>query len=29
MYDKLAANFLAMIRLASMRFWLHAYEATA
>jgi transposase len=28
-YDKLAANFLAMIRLASMRLWLRAYESTA
>jgi transposase len=28
-YDKLAANFLAMIQLASMRLWLRAYESTA
>jgi transposase len=28
-YDKLAANFLAMIRLASMRLWLRAYVSTA
>ena len=28
-YDKLAANFLAMIQLASMRLWLRAYEFTA
>jgi transposase len=28
-YDKLAANFLAMIQLASMRPWLRAYESTA
>ena len=28
-YDKLAANFLAMIQLASMRLWLRAYEYTA
>jgi hypothetical protein len=28
-YDKLAANFLAMVRLASMRLWLRAYESTA
>jgi transposase len=27
-YDKLAANFLAMVQLASMRLWLHAYEST-
>ena len=27
-YDKLAANFLAMVRLASMRLWLRAYEST-
>ncbi len=25
-YDKLAANFLAMVQLASMRLWLRAYE---
>ena len=28
-YDKLAANFLAMIQLASMRLWLRANESTA
>jgi transposase len=28
-YDKLAANFLAMVQLASMRGWLRAYESTA
>jgi transposase len=28
-YDKLAANFLAMIQLASMQLWLRAYESTA
>jgi hypothetical protein len=28
-YDKLGANFLAMIQLASMRLWLQAYESTA
>ncbi len=28
-YDKLAANFLAMIRLALMPLWLRAYESTA
>lgn len=28
-YDKLAANFLAMVQLASMRLWLRAYECTA
>ena len=28
-YDKLAANFLAMVKLASMRLWLRAYESTA
>ncbi|MCC2975661.1 IS5 family transposase [Sphingomonas sp. PL-96] len=28
-YDNLAANFLAMIQLASMRLWLRAYESTA
>ncbi|MCW2396664.1 transposase [Sphingobium sp. B8D3C] len=28
-YDKLAANFLAMVHLASMRLWLRAYESTA
>jgi transposase len=26
--DKLAANFLAMVQLASMRLWLRAYEST-
>jgi transposase len=25
-YDKLAANYLAFIRLASIRIWLHAHE---
>jgi transposase len=28
-YAKLAANFLAMVQLASMRLWLRAYESTA
>ena len=28
-YDKLAANFLAMVQLASTRLWLRAYESTA
>ena len=28
-YDKLAANFLAMVQLASMRLWLGDYESTA
>lgn len=28
-YEKLAAKFLAMIQLASMRLWLRAYESTA
>ena len=28
-YDKLAANFLAMVQLASLRLWLGAYESTA
>jgi len=28
-YDKLAADFFAMVRLASMRLWLRAYESTA
>lgn len=28
-YDKLAANFLAMIQLASIRLWLRNYESTA
>jgi transposase len=27
-YDKLAANFLAMVQLAFMRLWLRAYEST-
>ncbi len=27
-YDKLTANFLAMIQLASMRLWLRVYEST-
>jgi len=27
-YDKLAANFLAMVQLASLRLWLRAYEFT-
>ncbi|MER8491715.1 IS5/IS1182 family transposase, partial [Mesorhizobium australicum] len=27
--DKLAANFLAMVQLASTRLWLRAYESTA
>lgn len=27
-YDKLPANFLAMVQLASMRLWLRAYEST-
>lgn len=27
-YDKLADNFLAMVKLASMRLWLRAYEST-
>lgn len=27
-YDKLAANFLAMVQLASMRLWLRSYEST-
>lgn len=27
-YDKLAANFLAMVQLASMRLWLRAYESS-
>jgi transposase len=26
--DKLAENFLAMVKLASMRLWLRAYEST-
>lgn len=28
-YDKLASNFIAMVQLASMRFWLRANESTA
>ena len=28
-YDKLAENFLAMVKLASVRRWLRAYESTA
>ena len=28
-YDKLAENFLAMVKLASMRLWLRVYESTA
>ena len=28
-YDKLAANYLAFIKLASIRIWLHAYEVRA
>lgn len=28
-YDKLADNFLAMVKLASCRIWLRAYESTA
>ena len=28
-YDKLAENFLAMVKLASLRLWLRAYESTA
>jgi hypothetical protein len=28
-YDKLAANFLAMVQLASMRLWMRACESTA
>jgi transposase len=27
-YDKLAANFPAMVQLTSMRLWLRAYEST-
>ena len=27
-YDKLAANFLTMVQLASIRLWLRAYEST-
>jgi transposase len=28
-YDKLAANYMAMVKLASIRVWLRAYESTA
>ncbi len=28
-YDKLAANYLAFVKLASIRIWLHANESTA
>ena len=28
-YDKLADNFLAMVKLASIRLWLRAYQSTA
>jgi transposase len=28
-YDKLAENFLAMVKLASLRLWLRAYDSTA
>jgi transposase len=28
-YDKLAANFLAMLKLACFRIWMRAYESTA
>ena len=28
-YDKIADDFLAMVKFASMRLWLHAYESTA
>lgn len=28
-YDKLADNFLAFVKLASIRLWLRAYESTA
>ena len=27
-YDKLSANYLAFIKLASIRIWLRAYEST-
>jgi hypothetical protein len=27
-YDKLAANYLAFVKLAAFRIWLRAYEAT-
>ena len=28
-YDKLAENFLAMVKLASRRLWLHTFKSTA
>ncbi|TWC99435.1 hypothetical protein FB595_111134, partial [Sphingobium sp. AEW010] len=28
-YDKLAENFLTMVKLASIRLWLRVYESTA
>lgn len=28
-FDKLAANYLAFIKLAAIRFWLRAYESTS
>jgi hypothetical protein len=28
LHDKLAANYLAFIRLASIRLWLRTYEST-
>jgi transposase len=28
-YDKLAANFLAFIKLAAIRLWLRVYESTS
>ena len=28
-YDKLAANYMAMVKLASIRVWLRAYKSTA
>lgn len=28
-YEKLAANYLAMVKLAAIRLWLRAYESTA
>jgi transposase len=27
-YDQLAANYLALIKLASIRLWIRAYEST-
>jgi transposase len=27
-YDKLASNYLAFVKLASIRLWLRAYEST-